>query len=226
MTNPRILSIQVGMPKTYGIEDADDPMDRIWTTSFFKQPVKGPLWLGIESLEGNAQADLRAHGGPDKAVLSYAAAHYPDWREELGLSNFPYGAFAENFTVEGMSEETVCIGDTYALGDARIQVSQSRGPCWKIARRWRIEDLTERVLKSGRPGWYCRVLREGEVAPGMTLELLERPHPRFPISRVHTVVYGSERDLAVIAALADIPELAAKPRERLESRLAKATIAD
>lgn len=224
MTEPRILSIQVGTPKTYGTEDAADPMDGLWTTSFFKEPVEGPLWLGTDSLEGNAQADLRAHGGPEKVVLSYAAAHYPAWRDELGLPDFPYGAFAENVTVDGLSEESVCIGDTYRLGEALVQVSQSRGPCWKIARRWRIADLTERVLKSGRPGWYCRVLQEGEVAPGMTFELLDRPHPQFPISRVHQVVYGGERDPESIAALADIPELAAMPRERLRARLEKAAM--
>lgn len=226
MTKPRILSIQVGRPKTYGAVGAADPMDRLWETSFFKEAVEGPLWLGPENLEGNGQADLRSHGGPDKAVLSYAASHYPDWRVELGKPDFPFGAFAENFTIEGLSEATVCIGDTYAVGDARIQVSQSRGPCWKIARRWRIEGLTERVLKSGRPGWYCRVLHEGEVAPGMTLELLERPHPEWTITRVHTTVYGGERDPDVLAALAAVPELADKPRGHLELRLAKVVAAD
>src|SRR3954453_4893555 len=110
MTNdPVLCSIQVGMPASYGPKEAAAEIDRAWTTSFFKQPVIGPCWLGAENLAGNQQADTKNHGGPDKAALCYAASHYPLWRAELDRPDFPYGAFGENFTVAGLSEENVCI---------------------------------------------------------------------------------------------------------------------
>ena len=101
MSTPLLVSIQVGLPRSYGHQGAANPMDRPWQTGFFKQPVDGPRWLGRTNLTGDGQADLVNHGGPDKAVLSYAAAHYPAWRAEVGRLDLPYGAFGENFTVEG-----------------------------------------------------------------------------------------------------------------------------
>ncbi len=169
---PTILSIQVGMPTAYGTEGAEEEMDRAWVTSFYKQPVAGPRWLGRENLVGNQQADTENHGGPDKAALCYSAAHYPRWRAEIAGFDPPHGGFGENFTIAGQSEETVCIGDTYAIGEARVQVSQPRGPCWKIERRWRLPGLTARVRETGRTGWYVRVLIEGAVEAGMPLVLL------------------------------------------------------
>ena len=126
MSTPLLVSIQVGLPRAYGMADADDPMDQPWQTGFFKLPVDGPRWLGRTNLAGDGQADLVNHGGPDKAVLSYAASHYPAWREQLEKPDLPYGAFGENFTIEGLAEETVCIGDRYALGQAIVEVSQPR----------------------------------------------------------------------------------------------------
>src|SRR5690606_18685860 len=108
--------------------------DRPWTTGFFKEPTLGPVWLGRTNLEGDGQADLVHHGGPDKAVLAYSADHYAAWREVLNNPALPFGAFGENFTIEGLKEADVCIGDTWKVGDeATIQLSQPRQPCWKLA---------------------------------------------------------------------------------------------
>ncbi|RMD61489.1 MOSC domain-containing protein [Candidatus Parcubacteria bacterium] len=189
MSTPRLISIQVGRPRQLGIEGAPDPMDRPWVTSFFKDPVDGPVWLGLTNLAGDGQADRENHGGPDKAVLAYAAAHYPLWRSELGRPDLPFGAFAENFTIEGLTEASVCIGDVYAIGDVRVQVSQPRQPCWKIARRWRIKDLTARVRETGRTGWYLRVLAEGYVEPGLPVTLIERPYPQWTVARATEIMH-------------------------------------
>ena len=215
---PILCSIQVGTPHEYGVPGAADEMDRHWVTSFHKQPISGPCWLARENLAGNQQADTRNHGGPDKAALCYAASHYPLWRTELGQPVFPYGAFGENFTIAGLSEESVCIGDTYALGEARVQVAQPRGPCWKIARRWRIADLTARVLANGRTGWYVRVLTEGHVETGQPLLLEERPFPAWTVAHVNTILRS--RGHADTAALAACPLLAAGLRHRLTKRAA------
>jgi MOSC domain-containing protein YiiM len=215
MSTPLLVSIQIGLPRSYGYEGADDPMDRPWQTGFFKQPVDDPRWLGKTNLAGDGQADLTAHGGPDKAVLSYAASHYPEWRQELQRPDLPHGAFGENFTIDGLSEETVCLGDTYRLGDAIVQVSQPRQPCWKLAWRWRMKELTALVERSGRTGWYIRVLEEGEVRPGLALTLLERPYPEWTIARASRVMRGRRQDPAAAGELAGCELLAASWRDRL-----------
>ena len=152
MRSGRIIAVLVGMPRTYGTEGAADPLERPWTTALYKEPVAGPVRLGRENLSGDQPAQRSVHGGPEMAVLAYAAAHYPRWRDELGLPDLPYGAFGENLLVDGFDESSVCIGDVFAVGDARIQVSQPRGPCWKLERRWRIPDLIARVRDTGRGG--------------------------------------------------------------------------
>lgn len=180
---PVLVSIQVGLPRRHGEADGSGS----WFTAFHKNPIPGPVWLGATQLAGDGQADPRYHGGPDRAVLAYAAGHYPLWRAELERPDLPYGGFAENFTISGQTEDTVCLGDIYAVGDARVQVSSPRGPCWKIARRWGISDLTARVKATGRTGWYLRVLEEGLVQTGDPVILRDRPYPRWTVTRVAAI---------------------------------------
>ena len=106
-------SIQIGMPKTLGFEGAADTHDLPWTTGFFKSPIEGPVFVATTNLVGDGQADLINHGGIDKAVLAYSAENYPKWRDELNLLDMPCGAFGENLTIAGLSEESVCIGDIF-----------------------------------------------------------------------------------------------------------------
>lgn len=215
MGTPLLLSIQVSLPKTYGVPGADDWMDQPWQTGFYKERVDGPRWLAQTNLAGDGQADLVNHGGPDKAVLAYASEHYQGWRERLQKPDLPYGAFGENFTVDGLNEDTVSIGDVYRLGGAVVQVSQPRQPCWKLARRWRIKALTALVEQTGRTGWYLRVLEEGEVEPGQELTLLERPHPDWTVTRATRTMRTRTKDRLAAGQLSLIEELAMSWREHL-----------
>src|SRR4051794_16170348 len=117
MRQPVLLSIQVGHPAEHGTEGTSDPMDRPWTSGFFKAPVAGPVFLGGTNLDGDGQADLVNHGGPDKAVCCYPEAYYEGWRTELGLPEMPFGALGENFTIGGLAEPDVCIGDVWRVGE-------------------------------------------------------------------------------------------------------------
>lgn len=216
---PQIASIQVGLPQSLGSKNASDSIDRPWTTGFFKNPIQGTIWLGRTNLAGDGQADLKHHGGSEKAVLAYAAQHYLYWRENLDFPNLPHGAFGENFTVAGQSEVSVCIGDTYEMGDAKIQVSQPRQPCWKLSRRWRIKDLAQRVQKVGLTGWYFRVLQEGTVEPGLEIVLCDRPYPQWTIARANRIMHCERDNRAAAAEMARCPLLAPNWQRTLLKRV-------
>jgi len=221
MTGDVVLrSVQVGTPHRYGgandaddadgargANDADGARGRSWETSFVRAPSAQPRWLYTTHLDGNAQADTKNHGRPDQAVLLYAAAHYPAWRPEVGRTEIGPGGFGENFTVDGLTEETACVGDTYAIGEALIEVTGPRYPCWKIERRWNIAGLTARVAETGRTGWYCRVLREGLITPGASVAVVERPYPRWTIALTNSFAHGGNADVETARALAACPRL-------------------
>lgn len=213
MVQGRLLSIQVGKPKVYTAGGKE------WVSAIAKEEVEGPIHLGRLNLEGDGQADLKHHGGPDKAVLAYAADHYEMWREQPDLSGMGPGGFGENLTVAEMEEGTVCIGDVYRIGEARIQVSQPRLPCWKLDRRWGVEGLAARVRENGCSGWYLRVLEEGRIAVGQAVVLVERPDPRWTVKAVNEILNKRNRDPESIRELADFPPLAESMREILLSRL-------
>ncbi len=212
---PEIVSIQVGLPaeRHYG-NDADSE-GKVWRSGIFKEPVEGAVYLGKEDFVGDAQADLRNHGGPDKAVLMYAESHYAYWKRVLPEINWVYGGFGENLTVTQMTEDKVALGDVYAIGDVRVEVSQPRHPCWKLARRWNQKDLAARVQQNGFSGWYVRVLKEGMVEAGQKLELLKRPYPEWTISRVFDMIYNLDRDIEESLELAHCPAYAHKMRNSI-----------
>lgn len=213
---PKLISIQVSQPRQFGQAEAVDPMDRHWATGFFKEPVSGVVWVGSSNLDGDGQADRVHHGGRDKAVLAYSAEHYPEWRKSMDNLSLPFGAFGENFTIEGLAEAVVCIGDTFQLGEeAIVQVSQPRQPCWKLARRWRIRSLASQVQQTGRTAWYFRVQQEGFVAAGMSFVLLERPHPSWTIERANWTMHVNRHDVADVLELAAVTHLSDSWRKTL-----------
>ena len=217
MSQPTLLSIQVGKPQSYGTEGATITHDKPWTTGFFKSPITTPVFATHTHLEGDGQADLKHHGGPDKAILAYSADHYPQWKNDIHL-DLPYGAFGENLTISTLSEESVHIGDIYTIGPVTVEVSQPRQPCWKLARRWRMNELVPMVINNGRTGWYLRVLREGFLEPHLPVKLLDRPNPDWPIARANRVLHHHKKDLDLTLQLAQVPKLAASWVDELVER--------
>ena len=216
-----LVSIQVGMPRQWGDDSSSELMEQPWTSAIFKDPVKGRIRLSQTNLDGDLQADSANHGGVHKAVLAYSADHYPQWRVALSIPDMPFGGFGENFTIAGLAEETVCIGDTFVIGDVRVQVSQPRGPCWKLSRRWRIQDLDAQVEANGHTGWYMRVLKEGFVGAGEVVRLEDRPFPQLTICLAHRIMYRQVVDSATAEAMVICPLLAPAWREKLARRLAR-----
>jgi MOSC domain-containing protein YiiM len=184
----------------------------------------GAATIGPLGLEGDEQADRAEHGGVEMAVLAYAAAHYPQWRTDLGLPEIGPGGFAENLTVEHYDETTHCVGDVVAAGGVRLQISQPRGPCSAISMRWDREDLLRIVTQRRRAGWYLRVLEPGTLSRGDRYEVIERPHPGWTVDRVFALRHEPADDPDGIAWLARCPELSPDWREKFarhETRLAR-----
>jgi len=174
----RLLSIHVGKPKTMKAPDGE------WTSAIYKDPVAGPVRLTKLNLDGDLQASPAYHGGADRALLAYSAEHYPAWRTQLGLPDLAYGAFGENFTVSGLDEKSVSLGDVFAIGHVRIQVSQPRLPCKNLARKFGRADMVKLVTDAANAGWYLRVLQEGTVKAGLDIERVERPLPDWTVARL------------------------------------------
>lgn len=214
----QLVSLQLGEPRTIPATGSAEWWDKEWTTGVVKDPFAGEVWLGYEGLEGDGQADRRFHGGIDKAVCAYSAEHYPYWRERLARSDFSHGALGENFTVEGMTESEVYLGDIYSLGEAKVEISQPRQPCWKPARRWKVKDLTAQIENSGRTGYYFRVVHHGNVRAGQEFVLTSRKWPEWSIARCNAVMYEFQDDAEAAYALSECPALAGSWKDALHAR--------
>lgn len=164
----KIISLSVGRPRLVAWRG------QTVSTGIFKTPVEGRVMLRTLNLDGDRQADLSVHGGPDKAVYAYPSEHYGYWRGELPGTELPWGMFGENFTTEGLDESSVHIGDRFRLGAAEVTVTQPRMPCYKLGIKFGHQDFLKRFLASGRTGFYFSVQREGEVGAGDEFELIGR----------------------------------------------------
>ena len=181
---PRILSVNVGRPRTVPYAA------RSVRTAIFKEPSLVRVRIGRTNLEGDRQADLRVHGGPEKAVYAYDLSGYEHWRRLLSEA-LPFGQFGENLTVEGMPEAEVRLDDVYRVGMALLQVSQPRTPCFKLALRMERPDFPRAFLASGRTGFYLRVLEEGDVGTGDAIELVARDGAALTVAETVRRNYGA-----------------------------------
>lgn len=211
-----IVSVRTGRVRERPRPAWDHHEERSWRSAYGKDEVAGPVRVSALGLAGDEQADTAVHGGPQQAVLAYAAAHYPHWREVPGLEAMGPGGFAENLTMQGLAEGTVCIGDVFEAGDVRLQVSQPRGPCSSIARFWNEPRMVKLATEAVRAGWYHRVLREGALAAGDACWLVERPCPEWTVARVFRLRTGLDHDPAAARALAGCPELSPRWRQHFE----------
>jgi len=181
-----LLSVNTGLPREVTWHG------KIVTTGIFKQPVNGRVALRKLNLDGDRQADLRVHGGENKAVYCYPVVHYEYWRRELPGRELPMGVFGENFTLDSFLEESVHLGDQFAVGSAEVVVTQPRLPCYKLGLRFESDDMVKRFLVSGRTGFYLAVNREGEVGAGDEVRLISRDPNSVPVSEI-TRLYAEKR---------------------------------
>jgi MOSC domain-containing protein YiiM len=192
-----VVSVQVGQIAPLGREGVP--------SGFIKRPVTGAVMVEKLGLVGDQQADLRVHGGADKAVYCYPIEHYARWREMLkGKEDLLVpGGFGENLTTQGLDEGNVCIGDIFQMGRARLQVTQPRQPCFKLALRFEDSQMIKAMARYGLSGWYMRVLEPGLIEVGASIAMLESPNPAWSITRLNRLLSrrGTREEIAELAAL-------------------------
>jgi len=212
----KLVSVNTGMPR-----------EVIWhgksiTTGIYKEPVDGRVVLRTLNLQGDGQADLTVHGGVDKAVYCYAAAHYAYWRKQLSGRKLPAGMFGENLTIDDFTEDSVHLGDRFSVGTAEVVVTQPRLPCYKLGVRFESDDMVKRFLASGRTGFYVAVEREGDVGVGDEIKVVARDGNAVPVSEI-TRLYVAKRwghdDVVVLQRALQVRSLPASWKGYLRNRL-------
>jgi MOSC domain-containing protein YiiM len=183
----KIISVNVGLPRL--VLRNGEPV----STGIFKEPVAGRVMMRTLNLDGDRQADLSVHGGPEKAVYGYPSEHYDFWKRELPDMDLPWGMFGENFTAIGLLETEINIGDTFRVGTAEVMVTQPRMPCYKLGIRFGRTDIIKRFSVSERTGFYFSVLKEGEVAAGDEFQLLEKNISAVRVVDI-TRLYSSDKE--------------------------------
>jgi MOSC domain-containing protein YiiM len=211
----RLVSVNVSLPKPVAFRG------QTVSTSIFKEPISGRMQVRRMSLAGDWQADLRYHGGLNKAVYAYPHEHYSWWSQELNRDDLVPGKFGENLTVEGLNEDTVRLGDVVRVGGALLQVTQPRYPCYKLGIRMGDPLFPKRFLASGRTGIYQRVVQEGEVGAGDAVELAEQSDG-LTVRDLWRLVVVDKHDVEGARRALRCQTLAPEWREPLEERLLQA----
>jgi MOSC domain-containing protein YiiM len=217
----KLVSLNTGVPR-----------EVIWhgrsvTTAIFKQPVAGRVALRKLNLDSDRQADLTVHGGVYKAVYCYPLAHYDYWKKELPGKELPMGMFGENFTIDGLLENSVHLGDQLSVGSAEVVVTQPRLPCYKLGVRFGSDDMVRRFLASGRTGFYLAVTREGEVSAGDEINVIARDPNAVPVSEI-TRLYIAKRygddDVTSLRRALRVAALPESWKEYFRERLRKTNV--
>lgn len=208
----KLLSVNVAMPRAVSYRG------RQVQTGVFKEPVESRVMLRRLNVDGDGQADLENHGGLFRAAYAYTWENFEHWRKTLGLDELRPGKFGENFTVIGMLEDKVCIGDVFRIGGAVVQVTQPRPPCFKLGIRMGRPNFPKAFLASGRVGFYMRVLEEGEVGAGDAIELLEKSSAGMSVRSVVHLLYFDHENHEASARASELDALTPRWRQIFAER--------
>jgi ferredoxin-NADP reductase/MOSC domain-containing protein YiiM len=197
----RLVSVNVGMPK-------DVPWNgKTVHTGVFKTPVEGPVMVRRLNVDGDGQGDLGGHGGEQRAVLVYQTESYDYWRDYLGRDDLVPGNFGENFTVSGLADRDVCIGDRYRIGEAEFEVTQPRVTCFRVGMRLGVPEMPNLLVSQHRPGFYLRVITEGLVRAGDDIVLTRRGRHELSVADIDALLYLPDKDMGLLGKAVDVPAL-------------------
>ena len=208
----KVVSLSVAVPRTV-----------VWKghevrTGIFKEPVEGPVMMRRLNLDGDRQADLTVHGGPDKAVYAYPSEHYPLWKDELPGMVLPWGMFGENLTTEGLSEQEIHIGDKFRIGEATLMATQPRTPCYKLALKFHRDDMLKRMLTNGRSGFYFSV-EQGVVQAGDAIERIHEDPEGISVAEINTLYRDGGKNANLLRRAANLEALPENWRDYLREEL-------
>ena len=212
----KTISVNVGRPRLISWKG------NIYSTGIFKEPVAGRVMLRRTNLDGDRQADLSVHGGPDKAVYGYASEHYPYWRNVLSDRQLPWGSFGENLTTEGMLETEVSVGDQFRIGSAIVMARTPRIPCLKLAAKFQRDAIIKEFLKSGYSGFYCSVVEEGGIDAGDQFQFLGGESPTLSIADVNRLYASPAYDPELLERATQVKSLPESWRKHFQAKLAAA----
>ena len=209
----KVVSVNVAVPRTV-----------VWKghevrTGIFKEPVEGPVMMRRLNFDGDRQADLTVHGGPDKAVYAYPSEHYPLWKDELPGMVLPWGMFGENLTTEGLSEQEIHIGDKFRIGGAKVMVTQPRTPCYKLALKFQRDDMLKRMLTNGRSGFYFAVVEPGVVQAGDAIERIHEDPEGISVAEINTLYRDGGKNANLLRRAANLEALPENWRDYLREEL-------
>ena len=209
----RLLSVNVGLPRDIAWQG------KTVHTAVWKAPVQGRRMVRRLNIDGDGQGDLTGHGGEHRAVFVYQIDSYHYWQSQLGRDDFSYGEFGENFTVEGLPDDEVCIGDRYRIGGALFEVTQPRVTCYRVGIRMNEPRMAALLVSHGRPGFYFRVLQEGEVEAGDEIVKVTADPERMTVSEIDALLYLPEHPKSRLEKTLRIPALSAGWRTSFEALL-------
>ena len=209
----KLLSINVGLPREVKWRG------KVVRTSIFKAPVSGRVRVMRLNVEGDQQSDLSVHGGVEKAVYAYPSEHYAFWRNQIASTDFPWGAFGENLTTEGLLEDGVHIGDRFRAGSTEFIVTQPRMPCFKLGIRFNRPDMVKRFLRSGRVGFYLAVVHEGDIGAGDSLDLVAEDNSHITVADVVGLYAADAANQDLLRRASELSALPESWREYFRERL-------
>jgi MOSC domain-containing protein YiiM len=212
----KVISVNVGRPRLIRWQGTT------LSTGIFKEPVAGRVMLRKTNLDGDRQADLSVHGGPEKAVYGYPSEHYPYWRDLLLRQDLSWGSFGENLTTEGIFETDVCIGDQFRVGSAVVMAKTPRIPCLKLAAKFARDTMIKDFLRSGYSGFYFSVVQEGEIGAEDQFEFLGGETPTLSIADVNRLYISPASDLELLQRATQVRSLPASWRDHFQAKLADA----
>src|SRR6266480_1313424 len=209
----RLLSVNVGLPR-----------DIVWRektvhTAIWKDPVQGRRMVRRLNIDGDGQGDLQGHGGEHRAVFVYQIESYRYWQDRLGRSDFTYGQFGENFTIDGLPDQEVCIGDRYRIGQALFEVTQPRVTCYRVGIRMNEPQMAALLVAHGRPGFYLRVLEEGQVEAGDEIVQVGVGPGRMTVFEINALLYMPGHPRSQLERALRIPALPAGWRSSFQALL-------
>lgn len=209
-----LLSINVGPVREHLMDG------KLVRSGIIKRPVVGPVMMREHGLDGDGIGNKKNHGGPDQAVYAYAAEHYDAWARELVRDDLTYGMMGENLTVRGWMEESVCIGDTFRVGEAVVRVTCQRNPCYKLD--WLIGDkgFSKKFTDTRRFGSYLRVIEPGEVRAGDTVELVEKSPSGLGLIELAELFLFRPKDVDGMRRALKVDGLGERVRAKFEQRIA------